>query len=89
MKNGYKGNGSVARRVLSSGTGSTNGIMPRIGYGGGDKKGGSGPTATGFMKPYYYLSNYPTGPGRVNYVMRFRTSARPAGALTYVNAYSK
>ena len=86
MRNGYKGNGGVARRVLNSGVGNTNGIMSRVGYGGGDKKGGSGPTATGFMRPYYYLSNYPYGPGRIDYVMNLRTSARPGGALTYVNA---
>jgi hypothetical protein len=63
-KNGYKGNGgrsSIARKVKFGGSSPTNGFMPNImvktttgemvrtSYFGGPKKGGSQPSATGFM----------------------------------------
>ena len=87
MKNGYKGNGSAARRILMGGVSPTNGTQSRVGYGGGPKKGGSGPTATGFLKPYYNWTRYPTGPGNVNAKFSSKTSSRPFGPLQYVNAY--
>ena len=92
QKNGYKshnGRSALARRVINGGAGANNGIMSPKGYFGGSKKGGSGPTATGFMRPTY-MSNanadYPTGPGRKDYLFTFKTSSRPFGALQYVNA---
>ena len=66
VKNGYKSRGgrsAIARGVLSSATGNTNGMLPQIyvrtstgelvnaGYFGGMKKGGSRPNATGAMRP--------------------------------------
>jgi|TARA_Y100000389_G_C17319836_1_gene442457 hypothetical protein len=66
QRNGYKGNGgrsAVARKVKFGGASPTNGIMPgvnvitttgevvRTRYFGGPKKGGSAPSATGFMTP--------------------------------------
>ena len=59
----HRGRSAIARKVLFSGTGSTNGMIPqnyiftssgervRALYFGGMKKGGSQPSATGFMKP--------------------------------------
>jgi hypothetical protein len=64
QRNGYKGGrgrSAIARRVMSGGPSGTNGIMPsvlvktttgqivRTNYFGGNKKGGSAPSATGFM----------------------------------------
>ena len=95
MKNGYKshrGRSGVARKVITSGAaGATNGIMPNDPkkYGGGSKKGGSGPTATAFMRPTYMSSanaDYPTTAGNKNYEMKWYTSARPWGGLQYVNS---
>lgn len=51
-RNGYRssaGRSAIARRVINSGAGTGNGIIPPDGYGGGIKKGGAQPTATGFM----------------------------------------
>ena len=64
QRNGYKshrGRSAVARRTEFGGASGTNGIMPavyvmttagervRTSYFGGNKKGGSAPSATGFM----------------------------------------
>jgi hypothetical protein len=51
-RNGYRssaGRSSIARRVINSGPGQGNGIIPLGGYGGGVIKGGAHPSATGFM----------------------------------------
>lgn len=65
QRNGYKshrGRAAIARRTEFGGASGTNGIMPgvmvrtttgelvRTSYFGGPKKGGSAPSATGFMK---------------------------------------
>lgn len=66
MRNGYRSNNgrsAIARKAMFSATGNTNGMFPQIfvittngetvraGYFGGMKKGGSQPSATGFMTP--------------------------------------
>ena len=65
QRNGYKshrGRSAIARRTEFGGPSGTNGIMPsvyvmttdgtlvRTSYFGGNKKGGSAPSATGFMR---------------------------------------
>ena len=92
QKNAYKshkGRSAIARRVINGGAGENNGIMSPKSFGGGNKKGGSGPTATAFMRPSHLATanaKYPVGPGRINYLFVFKTAARPFGALQYVNA---
>ena len=47
QRNGYRshrGRSAVARRVINSGTGATNGTMSPLGYWGGSKKGGLPPS---------------------------------------------
>jgi hypothetical protein len=72
MKNGYRshrGRSAIARKVIFSATGKTDGMMPQgtsnlvlingkkvkqqpQRWGGGDKKGGSAPSATGQMRSF-------------------------------------
>ena len=86
------GRSSIARRVLRSGSnGATNGIIPQVtvitsdgkvikhtGYFGGSKKGGSAPSATGFMRPTSSLSTISSTTSRANYLFNFKTSAGPS-----------
>ena len=91
-KNSYRshnGTSAIARRVIMGGAGKTDGIQSSKGYFGGMKKGGSGPTSTGFMRPTYlssYNAMYPTHAKKPNYLFVFRTPARSWGGLQYLNA---
>jgi hypothetical protein len=55
QRNGQRsrnGRSAMARRVLFSGPGSTDGLYANTQNGGGPKKGGAQPSATGFMIPF-------------------------------------
>ena len=55
QRNGQRsrnGRSAVARRVLFSGPGSADGLYANTHNGGGPKKGGAQPSATGFMIPF-------------------------------------
>ena len=99
-RNSYKshnGRSAVARKVMFSGPGQTNGIFPqgyikdskgdsvRKGYFGGNTKGGAAPSATGFMIPPGSIAatQVATAPSRPNYLFVFRSSNRGPG-LTYL-----
>ena len=85
VRNGYKshnGRSAVARKVLRSGAGNVNGMMPQKEvwtvnagyvpgntYFGGPKKGGLAPTATGFMRPNGVAKRGPRG--TENYLFQF------------------
>ena len=43
-----RGRSAVARRVINSGTGATNGTMSPLGYWGGNKKGGLPPSTPSY-----------------------------------------
>jgi hypothetical protein len=89
QRNGYKGNGgrsSIARKVKFGGASPTNGIMPgimvetttgeivRTSYFGGPKKGGSQPSATGFMiaSGSRGATTVATSAQRPNFLFKFR-----------------
>lgn len=94
-RNGYRssrGRSNVARRVQFSGPGSTDGVQPRVvvqtqngpvvtSFFGGNKKGGSAPSATGFMVPFGSRSRVSSGLGSNNYLFTFKTNpgVRPFG----------
>lgn len=95
-RNGYRssrGRSAVARKVLFSGPGSTDGVQPRVvvqtqdgpvvtSFFGGNKKGGSAPSATGFMVPFGLRSRVSPGLGsNNNYLFTFKTNpgVRPFG----------
>ena len=85
VRNGYKshkGRSAIARKVLHSGAGNVNGMMPQKEvwtinagyvngntYFGGPKKGGLAPTATGFMRPNGVARRGPRG--TENYLFEF------------------
>jgi hypothetical protein len=86
------GRSAIARRVLRSGSnGATNGIIPQVsvvtsdgkvirhaGYFGGPKKGGSAPSATGFMRPSSSLNQISSRAKRPNYLFTFKTNPGPS-----------
>ena len=89
QRNGYKshrGRSAVARRTEFGGPSGTNGIMPsvyvmtsagqrvRTSYFGGPKKGGSAPSATGFMRAKSTSQSFhTTAPAqRPNFLFNFR-----------------
>jgi len=81
------GRSAIARRVITNGSnGATNGIMPQgsviasdgrlirhAGYFGGSKKGGSAPSATGFMRPTSSLNQISSSAKQPNYLFNFNT----------------
>jgi hypothetical protein len=100
-RNGYRssrGRSAVARKVLFSGPGSTDGVQPRVvvqtqngpvvtSFFGGNKKGGSAPSATGFMVPFGLRSTISSGLGsRNNYLFTFKTNpgVRPYGNTSHL-----
>ena len=79
QKNGYKssrGRSAIARKTINSGVGSVNGIMSPVGYGGGPKKGGAQPSATGFMIPSGRRNLIATPATNPNFIFRFLTNPR-------------
>jgi hypothetical protein len=93
----HNGRSAIARRVLFSGTGDTNGIIPqgyildykgklvRKAYFGGDKKGGAAPSGTGFMVAPGSIAatQVAANAHRPNYLFIFRSTNRGPG-LTYL-----
>ncbi len=84
----HSGRSAVARRAIISGN--TNGMMPHVpvllesgeviytSYFGGDKKGGSAPSATGFMIPSGRRNLIATRASRPNFLFTFKTGAGPS-----------
>ena len=75
QRNGQRsrnGRSAVARRVLFSGPGSTDGIGTNLNNGGGMKKGGAQPSATGFMTSLAQRSQIAVPALNVNYLFNFR-----------------
>jgi hypothetical protein len=84
----HRGRSAVARKVLTS-AGSSNGMMSQKeftasdgtvhkGYFGGMKKGGSAPSATGFMIPSGRGNVIATAATKSNFLFRFKTG--PGGS---------
>ena len=105
VRNSYRshnGRSAVARKVLFSATGQTNGIFPqgyirdsngvlrRKGYFGGNIKGGAPPSATGFMivPGSKAATKVATSANNANYLFIFRSSNRGPGPLTYLSSCS-
>ena len=94
QRNGYRssrGRSAIARRTTFGGPSGTNGIMPsvlvrtttgqivRTSYFGGMKKGGSAPSATGFMRPSNG-GNQPSAPAlSPNYLFNMTSYQSRAG----------
>ena len=66
------GRSATARRVLFSGPGSTDGIGTNLNNGGGMKKGGAQPSATGFMISFAQRSQIAVPALNANYLFNFR-----------------
>jgi len=78
------GRSATARRVLFSGPGSTDGMYTNTNNGGGMKKGGAQPSATGFMIPFAQRSRIAVPALNANYLFKFRqyyNAPRHAGPL--------
>jgi hypothetical protein len=75
QKNGPKsrnGRSATARRVLFSGPGSTDGLYANTHNGGGMKKGGAQPSATGFMIPFGQRSQIAVPALNKDFLFKFR-----------------
>lgn len=75
QRNGQRsrnGRSATARRVLFSGPGSTDGMYVNTNNGGGVKKGGAQPSATGFMIPFAQRMQIATPAVNSNYLFNFR-----------------
>jgi hypothetical protein len=75
QRNGQRsrnGRSAIARRVLFSGPGSTDGIGTNLNNGGGMKKGGAQPSATGFMISFAQRSQIAVPALNANYLFNFR-----------------
>ena len=75
QRNGQRsrnGRSAIARRVLFSGPGSTDGIGTNLNNGGGMKKGGAQPSATGFMTSFAQRSHIAVPALNANYLFNFR-----------------
>lgn len=86
-----KGRASIARHVMFNATGNTNAMYPqqyimtnagvkvKAGYFGGMKKGGSQPSATGFMTPSHSMAatQVAYSAAKPNYLFNFRTNPGP------------
>lgn len=80
QRNGQRsrnGRSAVARRVLFSGPGSTDGIGTNLNNGGGMKKGGAQPSATGFMISFAQRSQIAVPALNANYLFKFRQQYNP------------
>ncbi len=74
QKNGPKsrnGRSATARRVLFSGPGSTDGLYANTHNGGGMKKGGAQPSATGFMTSFAQRSQIAVPALNKNFLFKF------------------
>jgi hypothetical protein len=84
----HHGRSAIARKVIHSGTGSVNGMMPQKQvftlnagyvsgntYFGGNKKGGAAPIATGFMRPSGAAKRAGSSGEKSNYLFQFKTGA--------------
>jgi hypothetical protein len=85
-----KGRSAIARKVLHSGTGNVNGMMPQKQvftlnagyvsgntYFGGNKKGGAAPIATGFMRPSGAAKRAGSSGEKPNYLFKWGHLAKP------------
>jgi hypothetical protein len=75
QKNGPKsrnGRSAMARRVLFSGPGSTDGLYANTHNGGGMKKGGAQPSATGFMTSFAQRSQIAVPALNKDFLFKFR-----------------
>lgn len=84
------GRSAIARRAIFSATGQTNGFMntkPVIAsdgtlvntpYFGGNMKGGSQPSATGFMRSSGRRNRVSTSASKPNFLFRFKTGPGPS-----------
>ena len=93
-----KGRSNIARKVLFSGPGSVDGVQSKVivqtqagpvttSYFGGNKKGGSAPSATGFMISSGLRSRVSPGlSSNNNYLFTFKTKpgVRPFGNSTHL-----
>lgn len=80
MRNGQRsrnGRSAMARRVLFSGPGSADGLYANTRNGGGTKKGGAQPSATGFMIPFAQRSHIAVPALNANYLFNFRQYYNP------------
>lgn len=77
-----RGRSAIARKVIFGGT---NGTIPKQGFFGGIKKGGSIPSATGFMRPTNKLSNITPNAKNKDFLFVFKTQPgkRPFGFSPY------
>ena len=71
------GRSAIARRVLFSGPGSTDGIGTNLNNGGGMKKGGAQPSGTGFMISFAQRSQIAVPATNANYLFNFRQYYNP------------
>ena len=75
QRNGQRsrnGRSAMARRVLFSGPGSADGLYANTNNGGGMKKGGAQPSATGFMVSFAQRSQIAVPAVNANYLFNFR-----------------
>ena len=80
QRNGQRsrnGRSAVARRVLFSGPGSTDGMYININNGGGVKKGGAQPSGTGFMTSFAQRPKISVPAINANYLFNFRQFYNP------------
>ena len=70
-------NSKVARRVMFSSTGNTNGIHTDTRNGGGDKKGGSVPAGTGQMRSFAMRATISEPAKNKNFVFKFTERMDP------------
>ena len=78
------GRSATARRVMFSGPGSTDGMYTNTNNGGGMKKGGAQPSATGFMVSFAQRSQIAVPAANANYLFNFRqyySAPRHAGPM--------
>ena len=66
------GRSATARRVMFSGPGSTDGMYTNTDNGGGMKKGGAQPSATGFMVSFAQRSQIAVPAANADYLFKFR-----------------
>jgi len=84
-----RGRSAIARKAQFSGPGQTDGMQPsvlvktlegkiiRTSYFGGSKKGGSAPSATGFMRPFANRATISSTQSNPNYFFTFKTNSGP------------
>ena len=78
------GRSATARRVMFRGPGSTDGMYTNTNNGGGMKKGGAQPSATGFMVSFAQRSQIAVPAANADYLFKFRqyyNAPRHAGPM--------